>query len=80
MKDVSHSETFSFCISEDMFYEAVILKNHLKENYECSDTCGICFECIDCALDRRWRGWSMDKSGNMVMVHEDRHIVKVFRN
>ena len=81
LKEVSSSQTFTCTICEQVLQDEVSLTNHLKEKHKCSDKCGVCYECIDCALERRWapaeRGWFLDESGNMVKVLEDGHIVKV---
>ena len=79
-----YSTICSCSICEDILPNEINFRKHLKETHKCSDTCGVCYECIDCALKRRWapeeRGRHMDESGNMVKIGEDGHIVRVLGN
>ena len=76
-KKVSDSEDFSCFICEKDFQDRDSYKHHLKFLHECSDACGIFFNCIECAVNRRWKHmeWVLQEDETMLFKEIDQHRV-----
>ena len=76
-KKVSNPKDFSCFICEKDFQDQDSYKHHLKFLQECSVACGICFNCIECAVHRRWKHmeWVLQEDGIMVFKERDQHRV-----